>query len=177
MFHRLTLLLLCAAGVFLLNSCGEGQDSAPDRIFYAPDGKHAAQLKGGRVYAPKDAPPQVKRAIAAANRIAGMPYRRGGGHRAHVDSAYDCSGAVSYVLKEAGLMTSGRHSQLFLNYGRRGPGEWITVYAKNGHVFMTICGVRFDTGGGGRGYRERGPSWHTSPRSGKGFVMRHPYCL
>ena len=42
------------------------------------------------------------RAIAAANRIAGLPYRFGGGHRSFSDSGYDCSGSVSYVLHGAG---------------------------------------------------------------------------
>lgn len=158
----------------MLVSCTESQIAAPDKVFYSADGKHAAYLKNGKVTAPTNAPPQVKRAIAAANRISNKPYRRGGGHGRHEDSAYDCSGSVSYVLREAGLMTKVRHSNLFLNYGKKGQGDWITIYAKRGHVFMTICGVRFDTGGGGRGRTERGPRWHTSSRSGKGFVMRHP---
>lgn len=175
MIFRSVLLFFLLSLALLLSSCGIGQDSAPDQIFYTPDGKHAAVLRHGKVIPPKDAPPQVKRAIAAANRIAGKPYRRGGGHSKHVDSAYDCSGSVSYVLREAGLMTKVRHSPLYRDYGRRGAGDWITIYAKNGHVFMTICGVRFDTGGGGRGRRERGPNWHTTSRSGKGFIMRHPY--
>lgn len=175
MLLRSALILVILTLTLFLSSCGIGQDEAPDQIFYSSNGKHAATLRNGVVIPPKGAPPQVKRAIAAANKIAGKPYRRGGGHRQHEDSAYDCSGSVSYVLKEAGLMTKTRHSPLFYDYGRRGAGDWITVYAKNGHVFMTICGVRFDTGGGGRGYRERGPNWQTSSRSGKGFVMRHPY--
>lgn len=175
MLSRLFCLLAVVACLLFLNSCTESQVSAPDKIFYSADGKHRATLKNGKVYPPKDAPPQVRRAIAAANKISNKPYRRGGGHGRHEDSAYDCSGSVSYVLKEAGMLTKTRHSPLFLNYGRKGAGEWITVYAKNGHVFMTICGVRFDTGGGSRGRTERGPRWHTTSRSGKGFVMRHPY--
>src|SRR5215217_857754 len=43
-------------------------------------------------------PASVSRAIRAANRIAGLPYRYGGGHRSFADSGYDCSGSVSYVL-------------------------------------------------------------------------------
>ena len=59
------------------------------------------------------------------------------------------------MLKEAGLLTSTRHSRLFLNYGQKGAGDWISIYAKNGHVFMVICGLRFDTTGSGR--RGEGP--------------------
>lgn len=174
MFSRLFPTFFLAVILLVLNSCSESQVAAPDKIFYSADRQHMAILKNGKVTPPKGAPPQVKRAVEAANKISNKPYRRGGGHGRHEDSAYDCSGSVSYVLREAGLLTKVRHSPLFLNYGKRGPGDWITVYAKNGHVFMTICGIRFDTGGGGRGRTERGPRWHTNSRSGKGFVMRHP---
>lgn len=175
MYIRLLTPLACLLFLVIgFSSCSNfSQDYAPEKIYYSPASKHAAILKNNRVYAPKDAPPQVRLAIAAANRIVGTPYRHGGGHRKHKDSGYDCSGAVSYVLREARLSTQTRHSKLFLNYGSRGAGDWITVYAKNGHVFMTICGVRFDTGGGG-GRRDDGVNWHITPRSAKGFVMRHP---
>src|SRR3954454_19728517 len=43
----------------------------------------------------------VARAIRGANRIAGTPYKYGGGHGAFADSGYDCSGSVSYVLHAA----------------------------------------------------------------------------
>ena len=76
---------------------------------------------------PQECPPQVKRAIAAANSLVNKPYRLGGGHRKHYDSHYDCSGSTSFVLKEAGLLTSTRHSKLFLNYGQKGAGDWISV--------------------------------------------------
>src|SRR3954465_3750134 len=47
-------------------------------------------------------PVVVSRAIRAANRIAGLPYRFGGGHRSFSDSGYDCSGAGSYLLGGGG---------------------------------------------------------------------------
>ena len=47
-------------------------------------------------------PPPVIRAIAAGNRLQGKPYKWGGGHARLQDSGYDCSGTVSYVLREAG---------------------------------------------------------------------------
>ena len=54
--------------------------------------------------AARASPAAVLRAISAANRIAGFPYRYGGGHRSFHDSGYDCSGSVSYVLHGAGLL-------------------------------------------------------------------------
>ena len=38
---------------------------------------NTAVLRNGRAIAPKNAPESVKRAIAAANRIAGKPYKWG----------------------------------------------------------------------------------------------------
>src|SRR5215470_12540912 len=52
------------------------------------------------------APPMVKRVIAAANRIRTTPYIWGGGHGRWQDSGYDCSGAVSYALHGARMLTT-----------------------------------------------------------------------
>jgi peptidoglycan hydrolase-like protein with peptidoglycan-binding domain len=111
----------------------------------------------------------VQRAIAAADRIATMPYRYGGGHGSFNDSGYDCSGSVSYVLHGAGLLSSPLDSSAFMSYGEPGPGRHITIYANSGHVFMTIDGRRFDTGYGGHGNR-----WASGSRPTGGFVVRHP---
>jgi peptidoglycan hydrolase-like protein with peptidoglycan-binding domain len=111
----------------------------------------------------------VQRAIAAADRIATMPYRYGGGHGSFQDSGYDCSGSVSYVLHGAGLLSSPLDSGAFMSYGAPGPGRHITIYANSGHVFMTIDGRRFDTGYGGNGNR-----WAGGSRPTGGFVVRHP---
>jgi hypothetical protein len=62
-------------------------------------------------------------------------------------------------------------SKGFFNYGKKGEGRWITVYTRRGHVFMTIAGLRLDTGGTGN---RTGPRWKTATRPGKGHVMRHP---
>ena len=53
--------------------------------------------------------------IAAGNEIAKKPYKYGGGHAKRRDSGYDCSGSISYALREAGLMkgsldSSGVHA-------------------------------------------------------------------
>ena len=118
-------------------------------------------------------PTRIRRAIAAANRIAHKPYRYGGGHGSYRDSGYDCSGSVSYVLHAAGLLGSPRTSGGFTSYGSAGRGRWITIYANSGHVFMTIRtakGIRrYDTSG-----MDDGTRWDRRARSSSGYVVRHP---
>ena len=110
------------------------------------------------------------RAIAAANRIAGLPYRYGGGHGSFDDSGYDCSGSVSYVLHAAGALGSPLDSSALMTYGAPGPGRWITVYANPGHAYMVIRGRRFDT----TGRSQTGSRWQHDERSSAGYVVRHP---
>jgi hypothetical protein len=110
----------------------------------------------------------MARMIAAADHIANLPYVWGGGHGSFVSSGYDCSGSVSYVLHAGGLLSSPEDSTALESYGAPGPGQHITIYANSGHAWMTIDGRRFDTGGGG------GSRWKSTPRSGAGFVVRHP---
>jgi peptidoglycan hydrolase-like protein with peptidoglycan-binding domain len=136
-----------------------------------PDPARAAISADGRsALAPAGAPPQVQAMIAAANRITSTSYRYGGGHRRFQDSAYDCSGAVSYALHGAGLLDAPEDSRRLERYGRPGRGDWVTVYANGGHAYLVIAGARFDTSGRG----ERGPRWRREPRSGRGYVVRHP---
>jgi lysozyme family protein len=116
------------------------------------------------------APVAVRRAIAAANRIAAFPYRYGGGHRTFSDSGYDCSGSVSYVLHGAGRLRSPLDSSALMSYGSPGPGRWITIYAHPGHTFMVIRGRRYDT----TGRSTTGSRWQPTRRSTAGYVVRHP---
>ncbi len=161
------MLLAAAVG---LSSCG-GQVKARQPVSYRFKSGETALLKDGIAYAPRKAPTAVKRAIAAGNRLQRMPYKWGGGHAKEIDSGYDCSGTVSYVLREAGLLQGSMPSNAYFNYGKKGEGDWITVYCRSGHVFMTVAGLRLDTGGpGGRS----GPRWKPETRSGNGHVMRHP---
>ena len=171
-----TFLLLLATVPFFfggLMSCAS-QVKARRPVSYHFESGHTAMLKDGIAYAPRNAPSAVKRAIAAGNRLQSMPYKWGGGHAKLDDSGYDCSGSVSYVLREAGLIDGCIPSKEFFNYGKKGEGKWITIYARNGHVFMTVAGLRFDTGGPGG---ESGPRWKTATRQGRGHVMRHPAWL
>jgi cell wall-associated NlpC family hydrolase len=125
---------------------------------------------GGAVQPPPGAPPAVGLVMAAGNAIAGLPYLYGGGHGGFKDSAYDCSGSISYALAAAGLVTSPMASGPFMSWGEPGPGKWITVYANAGHAYMVVAGWRFDTsalsGGGTR--------WTRAMRGSGGFVARHP---
>jgi cell wall-associated NlpC family hydrolase len=130
----------------------------------------ARLVRDGTVNAPSGAPSAVAEAIAGGNSIARFPYRFGGGHGSFVDNAYDCSGSVSYALAAAGLLDAPLASGELMRWGQPGPGEWITVYATGGHVFMEVAGVRFDTSGrAGR----RGSRWQGALRSTDGFVARH----
>lgn len=174
-FHRLKYWCGLAATCLLAASCSQQQQQyrAPARVAPYHYTKGATRLlPNGLAVPPPDAPPQVRRLIYAANKLVGKPYRMGGGHRKHEDSGYDCSGSISFALREAGLLTAVRPSKNFMTYGRPGHGKWVSVYVRKGHVFMVVCGLRFDTTGNGR---SRGPAWRTESRPASGFYVRHPY--
>ena len=136
-------------------------------------GRHAT-LRGGIALAPEAAPLVVKRAIWAANELRSKPYRYGGGHASFRDSGYDCSGTISYALGGGGLISSPMSSSDFRRYGQRGPGRWITVYARNGHTFAVIAGLRLDTTPGDSSKYRWAPRWQTTTRGPVGFEARHP---
>lgn len=131
----------------------------------------AAALVEGVAAAPENAPPAVKAAIAAANKIHTRPYIWGGGHARWWSPGYDCSGAVSYALHGAGLITTPMDSGEMMDWGVRGRGRWITIYANAGHAFAVIDGLRWDTVGDSSG---TGPRWHPEMVSTAGYVARHP---
>ncbi|MEY2556581.1 MAG: hypothetical protein QOE34_6 [Verrucomicrobiota bacterium] len=136
-----------------------------------------AQLRGGLALAPLNAPISVKRAIWAANQLRTKPYRFGGGHRSFTDSGYDCSATVSYALAGAGLVSAPLSSGELRAYGNRGPGKWITVYARNGHAYAVIAGLRLDTTSPHNPSRRWAPRWQPVPRLPFGFEVRHPFGL
>jgi peptidoglycan hydrolase-like protein with peptidoglycan-binding domain len=119
---------------------------------------------------PGAVPDAVQRVIAAADQIAGLPYKYGGGHAILNDTGYDCSGSVSYALRGAGLMEGALPSGEFMTWGDAGPGRWITIYAAPGHMYMVVNGRRFDT----TGRNESGTRWQAEQRSSAGYVARHP---
>ncbi|HEY5196546.1 MAG TPA: peptidoglycan-binding protein [Solirubrobacteraceae bacterium] len=120
------------------------------------------------------APPErISLALAAADRIAELPYIWGGGHAAWDAAGYDCSGSVSYVLHAADALSAPEDSSDFETYGAPGPGTWITIYARADHVFMTIGDRRFDTSGAAAA----GSRWQPLEPAPAGYVVRHPIGL
>jgi cell wall-associated NlpC family hydrolase len=137
-----------------------------------------AQINNGVAYAPEQAPDAVKQAIWAANSIVGLPYRMGGGHKlTFTDSAYDCSGTVSFALHGGSLLARPRDSSSFLRFGQAGKGAWITIYTNPSHAFMVIAGLRLDTSAAGDPSGLSGPRWRPNLRSTRGYRARHPVGL
>jgi hypothetical protein len=130
-----------------------------------------AVILHGVAYAPDNAPEAVKNAIWAANTLRRKPYKWGGGHGSFYDSGYDCSGTVCFALHYAGVLDAPVPSSDLLNFGRPGRGRWITVYARGGHTFAVIAGLRLDTTGD---YGTEGPRWHEDGRDTWGYEARHP---
>jgi peptidoglycan hydrolase-like protein with peptidoglycan-binding domain len=161
-----------AADIDLLRSLVDGEDTgttstAPAAL--AP-GDKATVGSDGLALAPANAPEQVKQIIAAGNAIAKKPYHYGGGHGKWEDSGYDCSGSVSYALHGAGLLDQALPSGNFMSWGEKGPGEWVTIYAKGSHMYMVVAGLRFDTSG----RQQDGTRWHSSSRPSSGYTVVHP---
>jgi cell wall-associated NlpC family hydrolase len=134
----------------------------------------AVLLQSGEATAPPDAPPQVQAIVEEANKVARLPYVYGGGHGGceglFVDSAYDCSGSVSFALANAGLIDRPMTSGELARWGEPGQGKWVTIYANAGHAFMVVGGARFDT----VGLRQTGSRWQRPFRSISGFTAVHP---
>lgn len=135
-----------------------------------------AKIIKGVAYAPTYAPIQVKKAIWAGNKIRLKPYAVGGGHGKWKDSAYDCSGAVSYVLHAAGLLKTSEDSGEMEGWGHHGLGQWITVYTNPGHAFVEIAGIRLDTSREGDPHPAAGtgPRWRPAMDATAGYLARHP---
>ena len=134
-------------------------------------GEKAQLTADGLAVAPASAPQAVKDIIASGNKIAKLPYRYGGGHNeSFQDSAYDCSGSVSYALHGANLIDSPLPSGDLESWGQGGAGQWVTVYANSGHAFMTVAGLRFDTSG----RTDSGSRWQKAMRDTSDYVARHP---
>jgi hypothetical protein len=164
--------LLAAPATDAMATTGTGGMSAsslPSALMQPP--RRAAVLSPtGRAWAPRPAPRAVRRVIAAGNRIVALPYRYGGGHASFDDTAYDCSGAVSYALHGGGLLAAPLDSVAFASWGVPGRGRWITVYTNPSHAFLVVAGLRLDTSGTGG----NGPRWQTARRSAMAFAARHP---
>ena len=149
-------------------------------------GSVAKLLPDGTAAAPADAPEQVKQAIWAANSLQELPYRYGGGHNLKFDvkGGADCSGTVSFALHGGDLLRLAARLRLVHEVGREGQGRAGSRstrtratptrhrrpparHERRRHVAprsRKIAASAF----------ESGPRWRPMPRSGKGFVKRHP---
>ena len=137
-----------------------------------------ARLRFGQAAAPENAPLSVKRVIWAANQLHRKPYVFGGGHKSFIDRGYDCSGTISYALGGAGLLKCPINSSEFRSYGQRGRGKWITIYARNGHTYAIIAGLRLDTTPYLTLHDKWAPGWQATERvPAGGFEARHPVGL
>lgn len=142
----------------------------PTKAAELAPGDRAQVGDDGLAIAPANAPEAVKQIIAAGNAIATKPYRYGGGHGKWQDTGYDCSGSVSYALHGAGLLDESMPSGGFMDWGDEGAGQWVTIYANEGHMYMEVAGLRFDTSG----RQKTGSRWQSASRSSEGFTVRHP---
>lgn len=158
--------LLLLGIIFFCSGCA----TTPPYVYRYKQGR-TATVENGIAIAPPRAPRIVAYAIAAGNDLVGKPYRYGGGHQTYYDTAYDCSGAVSYVLHRIGCLNTPTPSKEFRYYGKRGPGRWISLYASKQHSFLVIAGLRYDTGWGNGAH---GPRWLINSRPANKFVIRHP---
>jgi hypothetical protein len=167
---RIAIALAAAATVVLLAPAtapaGSGGTATPGSDV-GPAGK--AKIEDGLATVPSDAPRRVQKVIEAANEIAkGKDYCMGGGHGKWKSKCYDCSGAVSYALHGGRMLDSPLPSGSLEKWGRKGKGDWITVYANSGHAYAVIAGLRWDTSM----TTGKGPGWSDEKRSGDGFKKR-----
>jgi len=160
---------------------GVGPGSAPPAATPAPPFNAAhptvagtrARLVNGIAYAPAAAPASVKALIWSVNTIVAKPYVYGGGHARFADRGYDCSGLVSFAMHAAGLLRTPMSAPGFFRFGTYGPGRWITLWVRSGHVFAVVGGLRLDT----TPYPSRGvegPRWRPQMRNTAAFTPRHP---
>jgi cell wall-associated NlpC family hydrolase len=88
-------------------------------------------------------------AYEAAQELSGFkqPYLWGGGHNAHElakvanggTKGLDCSGSVSWVLWKCGMResdTAETSGALASNFGEKGEGKYMTVWANSDHTFI-----------------------------------------
>jgi cell wall-associated NlpC family hydrolase len=128
----------------------------------------------GTIPIPSGVPEAVQRVVAGGNAIADFPYIWGGGHASFIANGYDCSGSVSYALAAGGLLSAPLVSGDLATWGEPGPGRWITIYANDGHTFMNVDGMWFDTAGRSGPYASR---WLVATPSLAGYAVRHPQGL
>ncbi len=140
-------------------------------------GARARLLPNGLAAAPEQAPKAIKGMVAAANEISNRPYLLLH-YPSHLNNpTYDCSSSTSHVLWGGGVFgTAPWVSGQLMGYGEAGHGRWVSIFANDGHVFIYVAGLRFDTAryDTGPNAGESGPRWREGARPLDGFVVRHP---
>jgi cell wall-associated NlpC family hydrolase len=149
----------------------KAQERAAQQRVLAPVAGGFSVGGNGTISIPQNVPEAVQRVVAGGNAIADFPYIWGGGHASFVANGYDCSGSVSYALAAGGLLSAPLVSGELAHWGAPGPGRWITIYANEGHTFMDVDGVWFDTAGRSGPYASR---WLVSTPPLAGYAVRHP---
>ena len=130
----------------------------------------------GLAAAPESAPPAVQEVIWNANRLIGLPYLWGGGHRRWISpGGYDCSGTVSFALHGGGLLNTPLDSGQFEHWGGRGQGEWMTILTNAGHAYLDVAGLRLDTSPAYDPSDLEGPRWRPLRPNNVGYFKRHPF--
>jgi hypothetical protein len=123
--------------------------------------------------------------VAAGNRLFGASYLYGGAHGtplSQLEPAYDCSSAVSYVLRAGGVFGEyAEGSGELESYGDPGPGRYVSIYANAAHAFVYVGGLRFDTVyeaayDTGPNSEKPGPKWRVSASvpNWSTWIVRHP---
>jgi cell wall-associated NlpC family hydrolase len=112
--------------------------------FQSKTARHGVAIfKGGYLW-------HYDRLIATANMVsaANFPYLYGGGHeQPSVFAPFDCSGAVSYVMQQAGYNVPTTVSGDIASWGfPAGPGA-VTIFYNPTHTFMRIGNRFFGTSG------------------------------
>jgi hypothetical protein len=191
MRRRSTTAIIATAAVLVMPALaradatgGVGAGGAPPAAGPAPPANAAhptvagtrTKLVNGIAYAPAAAPARVKQLVWSVNTILRKPYVYGGGHGRFIDRGYDCSGLVSFAMHAAGLLGQPLSAPGFFRFGSYGPGRWITLWVRSGHVFAVVGGLRLDT----TPYPSRGvegPRWRPQMRDTSAFTARHPVGL
>lgn len=161
-------------------------------------GNPGTQLVPGAPLVPVEGGDRFGALITAMNQLeaAKIPYCYGGGHgltparpsagqycwggnplrkqTGTGDVGLDCSSSTSWLLQRIGYRLTTMTSGSFMSWGEPGPGRRVTIWTNPEHVYLEVKvnGRSYYFGTSTENYRH-GPGWH-SPRSGSGFVARHP---
>jgi hypothetical protein len=123
---------------------GRGGGSPGSNVHHGPRGgatvTPAAGSSGGMVEWDKN---------ANRDSMRNTPYVWGGGHANSGADGFDCSGILSRLLMEQGIIKAPMLAADFMSFGSAGPGsgnDAVTIYASSGHVFCYFDGQYYGAG-------------------------------